>query len=199
VRASDASATQGVDGWGSMCSGLGNLMLAEAEDAESRFPVINISREMTTDTGGAGRWRGQPGTKNVKQVLEPTMAVAWMVSMKHPLRGLRGGDDASPYENRFEVGTENEYRIDNSVQAQLPAGAVIAYQYGGGAGFESALLRDPEAVKEDVLDEYVSVEAARDRYGVVLTGTLDEYDLAVDATATRELRKQLASDRGVEL
>jgi N-methylhydantoinase B len=199
VRASDASATQGVDGWGSMCSGLGNLMLAEAEDAESRFPVINISREMTTDTGGAGRWRGQPGTKNVKQVLEPTMAVAWMVSMKHPLRGLRGGDDASPYENRFEVGTENEYRIDNSVQAQLPAGAVIAYQYGGGAGFESALLRDPEAVKEDVLDEYVSVEAARERYGVVLTGTLDEYDLAVDATATRELRKQLASDRGVEL
>ena len=41
-----------------MCSGLGNLILASAEEAESRFPVVNLAREMTTDTGGAGRWRG---------------------------------------------------------------------------------------------------------------------------------------------
>ena len=197
VRASDASATEGVDGWGSMCSGLGNLVLAQAEDAESRFPVINIGREMTIDTGGAGRWRGQPGTLNVKQVLEPSMAVAWMVSMSHPLRGLRGGDDAGPYSNRFEVGSENEYAIENSVHADLPAGAVIAYQYGGGAGFENALLRDPDAVREDVLDEYVSVEAARERYGVVLEGRVEDFDLAVDVEATRALRAKLAAERGL--
>ena len=41
---------------------------------------------------------------------------------------------------------------------------------------------------EDVLDEYVSVEAARDAYGVVLTGTLEELDLAIDVEATRGLR-----------
>jgi N-methylhydantoinase B len=188
VRASDASATEGIDGWGSMCSGLGNLVLAQAEDAESRFPVLNLSREMTTDTGGAGRWRGQPGTLNVKQVLEPTTAVAWMVSKKHPLRGLRGGDDAGPYSNFFEVGTENEYEIENSIQAQLPANAVIAYQYGGGAGFEDAFLRNPEAVREDVLDEYVSVDGARKRYGVVLRGSVEAFDLEVDLEATEQLR-----------
>ena len=80
VRASDASATRGIDGWGSMCSGLGNLILASAEEAESRFPVLNWGRELTTDTGGAGRFRGQCGTRNVKQVLEPVTAMAWMVS-----------------------------------------------------------------------------------------------------------------------
>jgi len=195
VRSSDASATQGVDGWGSMCSGLGNLMLAEAEDAEARFPVINVSREMTIDTGGAGRWRGQTGSLNVKQVLEPTMAVAWMVSSAHPLRGLRGGDDAGPYSNHFEVGTPGEYRVEESVRAELPAGAVIAYQYGGGAGFESPLLRDVEAVREDVLDEYVSVEAARDRYGVVLTGTAEGCDVEIDHAATRTLREQRAKEQ----
>jgi N-methylhydantoinase B len=191
VRASDASAAAGVDGWGAMCSGLGNLILATAEEAESRFPVLNLSREMTTDTGGAGQWRGQPGTKNVKQILKPAMAMAWMVSQKHPLRGLQGGDDASPYGNRFLVGTPEEYEVVNAVQAQLPLGAVTAYQYGGGAGFGPALARDPQQVLEDVLDEYVSVAAARERYGVVLTGSLENLDLAVDEAATRALRERL--------
>ena len=196
VRSSDASATQGIDGWGSMCSGLGNLILATAEEAESRFPVLNLSRELTPDTGGAGRWRGQPGTKNVKQVLEPVTAVAWMVSQKHPLRGLRGGDDAAPYGNRFLVGTPDEYEVENAVNVQLPAGAVLAYQYGGGAGFENPFLRDPESVREDVLDEYVSLEAARDRYGVVLTGSVEALDLAVDVEATEKLRAQMSVGRG---
>ena len=69
---------------------LGNLLLSEAEDAEARFPILNISREMTTDGGGAGQWRGSPGSLNVKQVLGPTMAMAWMVSADHPLRGMCG-------------------------------------------------------------------------------------------------------------
>ena len=115
--------------------------------------------------------------------------------MAHPLRGLAGGDDAGPYSNHFEVGTPGEYKIENSVQAALPANAVIAYQYGGGGGFESPLLRDPDAVREDVLDEYVSIEAACARYGVVLTGSVEEYDLAVDVAATEKLRKELASKR----
>ena len=116
-----------------------------------------------------------------------------MVSVEHPLRGLRGGDDAGPYGNRFNVGTPEEYEVEGSVRAQLPKDAVIAYQYGGGAGFEDALLRDPQAVCEDVLDEYVSLEAARERYGVVLTGVVVDGDLAVDIGATAKLRKELGA------
>ncbi len=41
---------------------------------------------------------------------------------------------------------------------------------------------------DDVLDEYVSVEGAERDYGVVLTGSLDDLTLAVDGTATSELR-----------
>ncbi|MGH8519095.1 MAG: hydantoinase B/oxoprolinase family protein, partial [Panacagrimonas sp.] len=196
-RSMDASAVQGIDGWGASCVGLGNLLLSEAEDGESRFPVINLNREMTTDSGGAGQWRGQPGSLNVKKVLEPTFAMAWMVSSAHPLRGLCGGEDAGPYSNRFEVGTEREYKIDLTVRAQLPANAVIAYQHGGGGGFGPALLRDPQAVCEDVLDEKVSLGAARDKYGVVFTGSVDEYDLAVDVAATHVLRERMSAAAGV--
>ncbi len=193
VRASDASATQGLDGWGAMCAGLGNLILATAEDAESRFPVLNLGREMTTDTGGAGRWRGQPGTRNVKQVLAPVSAMTWMVSRKHPLRGLNGGNDAAPYSNHFLVGTADEYEVENAINAQLPAGAITAYQYGGGAGFDNPLERDPVAVREDVLDEYVSMEAARRDYGVVLTGSVENCDVEIDTAATAALRAQMAA------
>jgi N-methylhydantoinase B len=191
ARTMDVSAVAGIDGWGSCPVALGNLLLSQAEDAESRFPIINMNREMTIDSEGAGRWRGQPGSLNVKRVLEPTTAMAWMVSAAHPLRGLLGGDDASPYSSHFEVGTPNEYEVALTAHAQLPAGAVIAYQHGGGAGFESALLRDPEAVKEDVLDEIVSVERAREKYGVILTGSLDDYDLKVDLAATKALRRKM--------
>ncbi|WP_159869539.1 hydantoinase B/oxoprolinase family protein [Novosphingobium sp. 9U] len=192
-RSMDVSAVPGIDGWGSCPVSLGSLILSEAEDAETRFPILNISREMKTDGGGAGQWRGAPGSLNVKQVLQPTTAMAWMVSADHPLRGMCGGDDAIPYSNHFEVGTPNERKIEQTAQAMLPAGAVIAYQHGGGAGFGRPLERDVEAVKEDVLDEYVSIEAARAKYGVVLTGSIEDYDIAVDHAATDALRRELAT------
>jgi N-methylhydantoinase B len=192
-RSMDVSAVEGLDGWGSCPSALGSLILSEAEDAESRFPILNISREMTTDGGGAGQWRGAPGSLNVKQVLKPTSAMAWMVSAEHPLRGMCGGDDAIPYTNHFEVGSDNERQIAHTAQDLLPQGAVIAYQHGGGGGFGLPLLRDAEAVKEDVLDEYVSVAAARAKYGVVLTGSLGDYTLRVDHAATEALRAEMSS------
>jgi N-methylhydantoinase B len=193
-RSMDVSAVQGIDGWGSCPNSLGSLILSEAADAECRFPILNLSREMTTDGGGAGQWRGAPGSLNVKQVLKPTSAMAWMVSADHPLSGMCGGDDAIPYANHFEVGSENERKIEHTAQDLLPAGAVIAYQHGGGAGFGPALQRDPEAVKDDVLDEYVSLAAAREKYGVVLTGSLEDYDLAVDVDATAKLRAQMSAE-----
>ena len=168
-----------------MCSGLGNLILASAEEAESRFPVRNLSREMTTDTGGAGRWRGQPGTENVKQVLEAVH--------RRRVDGVRCGTRCAvcaaettraPY--RLPVPRRHARRARDRrtpSQAQLPADTVLAYQYGGGARLrEPAFERDRGGgALEDVLDEYVSVEAARDRYGVVSFGQSSKHgDLSVD-------------------
>jgi N-methylhydantoinase B len=70
----------------------------------------------------------------------------------------------------------------------MSAGDRINYDYGGGGGWGDPLDRDPQAVLDDVLDEYVSVEGAARDYGVVLSGSLDDLTLAIDASATEELR-----------
>jgi N-methylhydantoinase B len=192
----DASAVAGLDGWGAGSHSLGNMLLQQAEDSESRFPVLNHTREMVTDACGAGEWRGHPGSFNVKEVRDSLLAMTWTCSARHPLQGLCGGDDANAYACYFEWGTENERKIEDRAFEQLPAGAKIGYMHGGGAGFGSPMERDPEAVKEDVLDEYVSMKAAREKYGVVLHGSLEDYDLTVDVNATHSLRKQLITDQG---
>ena len=68
------------------------------------------------------------------------------------------------------------------------AGEAIAYHYGGGGGWGDPLDRDPARVLDDVLDEYVSPRSAREDYGVVLTGSLEGVDLAVDVQATARRR-----------
>ena len=75
------------------------------------------------------------------------------------------------------------------------AGESYTVRYGGGGGWGDPLERDPEAVREDVLDEYVSMRGARFDYGVVFAGSVEDLDLSVDGPATRELRAQMRADR----
>jgi N-methylhydantoinase B len=73
----------------------------------------------------------------------------------------------------------------------MQAGDRIMYDYGGGGGWGDPFDRDPQAVLDDVLDEYVSVDGARRDYGVVLTGSLDDLTLALDEPATEQLRAEM--------
>jgi N-methylhydantoinase B len=57
---------------------------------------------------------------------------------------------------------------------------------GGGGGYGNPLERDPDAVREDVIEGYVSPEHARSDYGVVLKpGTFE-----IDRRATEILRRR---------
>jgi N-methylhydantoinase B len=88
---------------------------------------------------------------------------------------------------RFDTRPERIANVANAVPHA--AGEAFEYCYGGGAGWGDPLERDPARVLEDVMDEYVSPEAALREYGVVLQGSLDDWTLAVDADATRRLRE----------
>ena len=65
------------------------------------------------------------------------------------------------------------------------------------AGYGNPLDRDPEKIRLDVRDEYISVERAKNVYGVVIDPaslTDNPEDVAVDHGATEKLRKKLRGD-----
>ena len=97
------------------------------------------------------------------------------------------------------AGTEREVVVAPVVNAHLlETGDQLVYDFGGGGGWGDALLRDPQMVLDDVWDEYVSIDGARRDYGVVVTGSLEAMDLAIDDDATTALRTELAAKRDAD-
>jgi N-methylhydantoinase B len=185
-------AVKGQDGWGAMNVSFGNLIRATGEINESIFPVRHLARDYATDTGGAGRWRGCPGTKYVKQILAPSQIYTYVVGRKYPMPGIAGGSNGAPNELRLRAGTEREMLVETTAfYVPHEPGDRYEYRYGGGGGWGDPLEREPEKVLDDVLDEYVSIDGARRDYGVVITGTLEALDLAIDVEATAALRAQM--------
>ena len=66
----------------------------------------------------------------------------------------------------------------------LEDGDLIRSVTGTGGGYGDPRARDPDQVREDVLDGYITVGQARAEYGVVL----DPETLELDAAATAVLR-----------
>ena len=188
--AAHCSAVAGQDGWGSMNVSFGNLIRATGEINESIFPQRQWARDYETDSGGPGQWRGGLGTLYRKQLLAPAQVYTYVVGRKYPMPGIAGGKPGSPNRLELKVGGEQEEAGQKTKLVHHEAGEAIAYHYGGGGGWGDPLLRDPGKVLEDVLDEYVSVRSARDDYGVVFTGTLEDLTLAIDVEETARLRAE---------
>src|SRR3546814_2342020 len=71
--------------------------------------------------------------------------------------------------------------------------SVLRYITNGAGGWGDPLERDPDRVRVDVRDEYVTIEGAARLYGVVVTGdpVEDPEGVAVDEEATSALRARL--------
>jgi N-methylhydantoinase B len=198
VTAGWVTAVKGVDGWGASVSSFGNLTKAAAEFNEQIFPHLLRGRNFITDSGGAGQWRGGCGSNFVKEVRTPTFVNQYVVNQRHTQPGIAGGGNGSPDICDLKVGgpPDQVVRVNPSVSGlRLETGERLDYHFGGGGGWGDPLARDPQAVLEDVWDEYVSVEGAWRDYGVVVTGTVAAMDLALDLGATNQLRAELRAAR----
>jgi N-methylhydantoinase B len=174
------SAVKGQDGWGAFNAAFGNLWKATAEINESLYPHVQWARDYRTDSGGPGQWRGGCGSHYIKETLVDAKVYTYVVGMTYPMPGIAGGQPGEP--NALRIG---DYRVQHTSNWEpLLAGETVVYDYGGGGGWGDALARDPQAVLDDVLDEYVSVAGALRDYGVVLAGSLEDLTLALDLEAT---------------
>jgi N-methylhydantoinase B len=77
----------------------------------------------------------------------------------------------------------------------LAAGELLGHELSGGGGYGDPLDREPALVRDDVLAQFVSLERARDVYGVVFAGSALDDSLAVDETGTRRRRDELRAGR----
>ncbi|MEY4951513.1 MAG: hypothetical protein RL698_3724 [Pseudomonadota bacterium] len=189
-------AVKGQDGWGAMNVSFGNLIRATAEINESIFPIRQLARDYDTDSGGAGEFRGNCGSVYRKQVLTPATIYTYVVGRRFPMPGIAGGRDGSPNELYVRVGSSQKRTVGDSSERILhEAGECYEYHYGGGGGWGDPLVRPADRVFEDVLDEYVSIEGARREYGVVLTGSVEEWTLAIDRAETDRLRAEMRRER----
>jgi N-methylhydantoinase B len=123
--------------------------------------------EIRTDSGGAGRHRGGAGLRRDIRFVTAGEFLTVIKKTKTAPWALDGGQRPEPNQIVVFPGTDREHRVSTK-RTDVRPGDRITLLTAGGGGHGEPSLRDPEAVKRDVAEGYVSAEAARDSYGVSL-------------------------------
>ena len=169
--------------------GVGQFRPGPIEIHETEFPMRVVRFDVRTDSGGPGKFRGGLGCTREYQLLEDAaVRVRGKGDMrsKFPPWGVLGGKPA-----RTGFYAVNGKELPETVrEAPLKPGDIVQVNMNAGGGYGDPLDRDPELVLGDVLDGYVSIEGAREDYGVVVRPE----ELTIDWQATGKLRKQKTAD-----
>jgi N-methylhydantoinase B len=151
---------------------------------ETKYPAMITGYGFRQDTGGPGRFRGGCGIYRSHALDADSNIYLWFERSVTPAWGLFGGREAVGPDVVVNEGREDERHMLKVNAHPVAAGGVVLLRTGGGGGFGDPFERDPERVRSDVADGYVSRGSAERDYGVALTD-----DLAVDEEATRTLRE----------
>lgn len=158
---------------------IANLRNSPLEIVESTASVRILSYALRPDSGGAGKFRGGLGAILEFVVMTEDCLITARGQERHRFRpwGLRGGDCGTKGAVYLKRAGEREFveigKID-SLRASM--GDVLQILTPGGGGYGPAFARDAERVLDDVLDGFVSEQAAERDFGVVIR--LGRIDLA---------------------
>jgi N-methylhydantoinase B len=162
---------------------------------ERFFPVLFTELEIAQDSGGPGQWRGCPGIRHSYRLVHGG-AVLGVFGDRRRFKpwGVRGGCDGSGQNVFVNRGRADQRELGMSASdAPIRAGEIVEVWSSGGGGYGDPLERDIELVLRDVVRGFVSADAARQVYGVVVE-CVDPLRAVwrVDEEATERLR----ADRG---
>ena len=156
---------------------------------ESDTPLLVENRELLADSGGPGRMKGGIGQREVFKVPDDQYAPLPPVNLGiqagrhiHPPEGLFGGNPGAKAQFLVNGVSGNPFGL-----TQLKPGDVVTIDAAGGGGYGNPLEREPERVESDVVEGYVSLEKAREDYGVII----NPKTLTLDEEGTRKLRESL--------
>ncbi|HUA54141.1 MAG TPA: hydantoinase B/oxoprolinase family protein [Candidatus Sulfotelmatobacter sp.] len=187
LEADGPSAMATID-WGDLTT------VQPTEVIESRLPLIVEYSRLDPDSGGAGRSRGGLSMRRGIRVTTPDAVYSLLSDgAVVPPFGVLGGLSGAPVATWIEHpdGTRHAFDTPGKVAGHpVPEGDRLVLRSAGAGGYGDPLERAAARVADDVREGYVSPDAARELYGVVLRA-----DGTVDDGATARTRAQIAQAR----
>lgn len=186
-----SGAIYGVDGYDhiGLINCAGGILAQDPEMFELTTPHILFKHEYVTDSAGAGQWRGGLGVETFFKIYgEDVTGVTFGDGVDEEARafGLFRGKEGSL--NKLEL-IYPDGRIHSpkskDVIREIPKGTIFHEIAGGGGGYGDPLKRPAEKVLKDVRNGFISIEKAREDYGVVI----DPKTFKVDMEKTKSLRR----------
>jgi N-methylhydantoinase B len=169
------------------------------EGQERLTPVVTSEHSILADSGGPGLFRGGCGARKggtitgadrtvMSYCCDRARSITW---------GIKGGLPSIPQGVRLtRAHGETEYLGAIFSNVGVEPDDFFVRPSAGGGGYGDPLEREPELVRDDVADGYVTLERARKDYGVVLReidNDLGEYEVLVEET--RRERAWIAEHR----
>ena len=179
----------GKDAMDSVDNLMANTRNNPIEELDMRFPVRCEQYELRPEPAAPGKWRGGIGIIRRNRFIVDGVYSCEGDRQYDPPHGIFGGWDGLVASCRKNPDTAREEYLPAKVTGvPFAAGEFIEFREPNAAGYGDPLERDPELVREDILDDFTTVELARAAYGVVFK---DEQSLDIDAEATEALRAEL--------
>lgn len=167
------------------------LKNAPAEFVETVYPVRVEHYSLRPGSAGAGRNRGGHGLTRALRALRPARLYFLDERQRTQPWGLYGGRAAAANDAYIERSDGTIEHVPGKFDAiPLAAGDAFIMRTGGGGGWGEPFERDAALVLRDVRVGLLSIEQARELYGVAIVPST----LEIDAERTARLR-QTAPDR----
>ena len=171
--------------------GLGmHLANFSIEILERGYPARVRRYGFAAGTEGAGKHRGALGIVREWEFLQESHLTFRADRQKFAPYGLAGGDSGG-YSRTYFTRNGKQEQLPSKINIRLSRGDMLSHISAGGGGYGNALERDAGKVLEDYLDEKMTIQRAREAYGVVI----NEKDSSIDAEATEQLRSEKSADR----
>jgi N-methylhydantoinase B len=153
---------------------------------ETKDPEIVEFYELVPDSGGPGKFRGGLGVRRGYRLLADARMISTLERCVAPHSGVAGGLPGGRTIGILDSSIYGQgHEFMKTPDQPLAKGDLLTIVTGGGGGYGDPLERDVERVVEDVEEGLVTVEAAREFYGVVF-----DADGKLDLAATEALRSQ---------